>query len=115
MRTGFIGLGAMGAHMARNLHKAGLLAAVWNRTPQKAQALAAELGCAAAASPAALAAECGAVVICVSADADVLHVVNEISPAVRAGALVLDCSTVSAETAKRAAAVLRERGAAFLD
>ena len=26
MKTGFIGLGAMGMHMARNLHKAGLLA-----------------------------------------------------------------------------------------
>ena len=45
MRVGFVGLGAMGAHMARNLHRAGLLTAVWNRTPEKAQALAAELGC----------------------------------------------------------------------
>ncbi|MBS0389102.1 MAG: NAD(P)-dependent oxidoreductase, partial [Proteobacteria bacterium] len=28
MRTGFIGLGAMGSGMARNLHRAGLLTGV---------------------------------------------------------------------------------------
>ena len=38
MRVGFVGLGAMGAHMARNLHRAGLLSAVWNRTSEKAKA-----------------------------------------------------------------------------
>ena len=32
MKAGFIGLGAMGQHMARNLHRAGLLAGAWNRT-----------------------------------------------------------------------------------
>ena len=53
MKVGFIGLGAMGAHMARNLHRTGLLASVWNRRSDKAQALAAELGCDLAASPAA--------------------------------------------------------------
>ena len=45
----------MGAPMARNLHKAGLLEGVWNRTPGKAADLAAELGCIAAAHPAELA------------------------------------------------------------
>ena len=43
MRTGFVGLGAMGTSMARNLHRAGLLYGVWNRSGEKAQALAAEL------------------------------------------------------------------------
>jgi len=33
----------MGAPMAKNLHKAGLLAAVWNRSQDKATALGAEL------------------------------------------------------------------------
>jgi 3-hydroxyisobutyrate dehydrogenase len=45
MQVGFIGLGAMGISMARNLHKAGLLNAVWNRTHEKSAALAVELGC----------------------------------------------------------------------
>jgi 3-hydroxyisobutyrate dehydrogenase len=68
MKTGIIGLGAMGQHMARNLHRAGLLAGVWNRTTSKATALAAETGCRAFASPAELAPPARFVVTCVSAD-----------------------------------------------
>lgn len=115
MRTGFIGLGAMGAHMARNLHRAGLLTGVWNRTPEKARALAAELGCDAAESPAELAAHCETVVLCVSADSDVLGVVQAMAAGLRPGSLVIDCSTVSAETARTAEARLRPIGADFLD
>ena len=40
----------MGAHMARNLQRAGLLTGVWNRTAEKAAALAQELHCHAFAS-----------------------------------------------------------------
>lgn len=39
MKTGFIGLGAMGMEIARNLHRHGLLVAAWNRTAEKAQML----------------------------------------------------------------------------
>ena len=49
LRVGFVGLGAMGLGMARNLHKQKLLSAVWNRTAAKAQALAQETGCPAVA------------------------------------------------------------------
>jgi 3-hydroxyisobutyrate dehydrogenase len=115
MRTGFIGLGAMGIHMARNLHKAGLLLSVWNRTAEKARTLATELGCTAAASPAELAKDVDAVVICVSADRDVLDVVAAIDGTVPSGSLVLDCSTVSAATASQAAESLARRGVDFLD
>jgi len=105
----------MGAHMARNLHKAGLLASVYNRTPQKAESLAAELGIASSASLAELATRVDAVVSCVSADADVLEVTNQLAPRLAAGALLIDCSTVAADTARRAAELLRPAGAAFLD
>jgi 3-hydroxyisobutyrate dehydrogenase len=115
MRVGFVGLGAMGAHMARNLHLAGLLTAVWNRTASKATILAAELGCAAPESLSALARDVDAVVICVSADEDVLHVVKEIAPGLKKGALVIDCSTVGAETARAAGALLQPGGVDFLD
>jgi 3-hydroxyisobutyrate dehydrogenase len=115
MRAGFLGLGAMGAPMARNLHKAGLLEGVWNRTPGKAADLAAELGCVAATHPAELAFRCNVLVLCVSADADVLEVVRAVAPAVRPGTLVIDCSTVSADTARSAAALLATRQAGFLD
>ncbi len=105
----------MGEHMARNLHKAGLLSAVWNRTPGKAQSLSAELGVPATATLAELAARVDAVVSCVSADADVLEVTNALAPGLAAGAVVIDCSTVAADTARRAADVLRPAGAVFLD
>jgi 3-hydroxyisobutyrate dehydrogenase-like beta-hydroxyacid dehydrogenase len=42
MKTGFIGLGHMGAPMARNLLKAGHEVTVWNRSPAKIEALVAE-------------------------------------------------------------------------
>jgi len=101
--------------MARNLHRAGLLAAVWNRSAAKAQALAAELSIDAPPSLERLAATCDAVVSCVSADADVLEVTRGLLAGVKTSALVLDCSTVSAETARQAAALLEPRGAQVLD
>ena len=78
LRVGFVGLGAMGLGMARNLHKQQLLSAVWNRTAAKAQALAQETGCTAVAKPADLAPLSDVIVMCVSADADVLEVVDAI-------------------------------------
>lgn len=115
MKTGFVGLGAMGHSMAMNLHKAGLLAAVYNRNRAKAEAFAQETGCHAAGSLVELASRCEAVVSCVSADTDVLDVTTGLAPALKAGCLVLDCSTVSAETARTAAAALAKHGAVFLD
>src|SRR5258708_38712972 len=104
MRTGFIGLGAMGSSMARNLHRAGLLGGVWNRDLAKAQRLAAELGCVAAESAAALARACDAVVSCVSADQDALAVSASIAPEPRAGQLAIDCTTAGADPARSRAA-----------
>jgi 3-hydroxyisobutyrate dehydrogenase len=115
MNVGFIGLGAMGMGMARNLHRAGLLTALWNRTPTKAHTLATELRVAVAGSPAEVAASCSVIVMCVSADADVLAVIDGLLPAIKPGTLVIDCSTISAETARSAAHRLRGRHADFLD
>ena len=115
MKTGFIGLGAMGRPMALNLHKAGLLAAVYNRSPEKAATLARETGCKAAKTVTELAAVCDAVVLCVSADADVLQMVGALAGSLKRGALVLDCSTVSADTARRASVQLAQHGIDFLD
>jgi 3-hydroxyisobutyrate dehydrogenase len=115
MRVGFVGLGAMGMHMARNLHRAGLLAAVWNRTSEKARTLAAELNVQAPSTLEALGASVDAVVTCVSADSDVLEVVKELAKSLKSGAIVLDSSTVSAETARQAADTLHPRSVEFLD
>jgi 3-hydroxyisobutyrate dehydrogenase len=115
MRVGFVGLGAMGMHMARNLHRAGLLTAVWNRTGEKARSLASELGVEAPPTLAALASGVDAVVTCVSADSDVLEVVQGLAPGLRSGALVIDCSTVGADTARKSAELLQPHGVEFLD
>ena len=115
MKVGVIGLGAMGAPMAMNLHRAGLLRAVWNRTRSRAQALSRETGVAIAESPAELAAGVDLVLTSVSRDADLEEVINALLPGVRAGGAVADTSTVSANTARAMAVTLKLEGAAFLD
>jgi len=115
LATGFIGLGAMGRGMARRLHGAGLLRGVWNRTTDRARELAGELGVDVADSPAALAAASEAIVLCVAADSDVLEVVDAMLPGLGRGSVVIDCSTVSADTARSAAQRLAARGIEFLD
>lgn len=115
MKAGLIGLGAMGLGMARNLAKAGLLAAVYNRTASKAQDLADELKVNAYTDPAQLAQAVDVVLICISADQDVLAVVTSIAPSIKPGTIVIDMSTVSSDTALQAAAILAEMQADFLD
>ncbi len=105
----------MGIPMARNLHRAGMLRAVWNRSAGKSQALGAELGVATPASLAEFARGLDAVVICVSADADVRSVIEGMAPGLGKSALVIDCSTVSADTARWAESFLATHGARFLD
>ncbi|MCE5234368.1 MAG: NAD(P)-dependent oxidoreductase [Mizugakiibacter sp.] len=115
LKAGFVGLGAMGDPMARLLHARGLLAAVGNRTQARAEALARELGVAAPATTAALAAQCDVIALCVTADADVLATVAALAPQAKPGTVVIDHSTVAPDTAKQAAAMLAAAGAHFLD
>jgi 3-hydroxyisobutyrate dehydrogenase len=115
MHTGFVGLGAMGSNMARNLARAGLLLGMWNRTSEKAQALATELKCHAFPNLPELAAHCEAVVICVSADEDVKAVVRELEPALSPHMILIDCSTVAARTARELSERVAPLGVAFLD
>jgi 3-hydroxyisobutyrate dehydrogenase len=115
MQTGFVGLGAMGAHMARNLARAGMLRGVWNRSSDKSAALAAELKCHAFADLPELAANCEAVVICVSADDDVRAVVEGLEPGLSPRMIIMDCSTVGAQTARDMHERLGPLGVGFLD
>ena len=113
--VGVIGLGAMGASMARNLARAGLLAAVWNRTTSKAEALAAELGVVRASDPDDLARRCDVILTCVSADGDLLNVIDALMPGLSAGKLIIDTSTVQPATAETVAHRLATVGCDFLD
>src|ERR1700732_4885576 len=115
MQTGFVGLGAMGAHMARNLHRAGLLTGVWNRSAEKTAALGAELKVIVFKDLTELAGNCEAVVICVSADADLREVITGLEPGLSPNMIVMDCSTVSATTVREIHGRLDALGVGFLD
>lgn len=115
MKTAVLGLGAMGANMARNLAKHGHLAAVWNRTESKATILAEDLNVTAAPSPAAAAERAELVITCVSRDTDVEAVVEGARPGLAAGSIVVDTSTISAETTKALAKRLAADDIDFLD
>src|ERR687892_1116832 len=71
MRVGIAGLGKMGSIFANRIKAAGHELAVWNRTPEKAEAV---TGAVAAASPADLASRCDIVLTIVSDDAAVTEV-----------------------------------------
>lgn len=115
MKAGFIGLGSMGWHMAGHLARKNLLGAVWNRSADKAKKFAAESGVRAAASPAEVWSDCDAAILCVTADAQVLAMVDALTVPAARGKLVIDTSTVARETAIEAAARLKNVGARFLD
>ena len=115
VRAGFIGLGAMGWPMAGHLKRAGMLVAVANRSAAKAKAFAAENAVAAPDTLGGLAAMCDVIVVCVSADADVLAVTREIAANAKAGTIVIDHSTVSSQTAQQACELMRAAGGDFLD
>ncbi len=115
MNTAFIGLGAMGRSMAANLQRAGHLARAWNRTRSRVQAFTAEHGIELAETPAEAVHGCAQVITCVSADADLNLVIDSLLPGLQTGAVVVDCSTVGAETARAVAEKIRGAGGSFLD
>ena len=115
IKAGVIGLGAMGAPMARHFANAGLLGMVWNRTSSKAEALAQEIDTVAADTPAQLASACNVILTCVSADHDLLDVVEQLLPGIKSGSVVIDTSTVSPATARQVSASLHEAGASLVD
>ena len=115
MKTTVIGLGAMGAGMAGNLFRAGHLSHAWNRSPERAQAAAAQHGFALADSLEAASAQADLVITSVSADADLMQVVERLCRAMTAGSVVLDTSTVSIETARKVSERLEAHGIHFLD
>ena len=115
MKTGVIGLGAMGYGMAANLHKAGHLCSIFNRTTTVSDRFAEEHGIAAAENIAALAQACDLIITCVSRDQDVIEVIEKIAGSVNRDSIIVDTSTVSSETARKASEILATAGAFFLD
>jgi 3-hydroxyisobutyrate dehydrogenase-like beta-hydroxyacid dehydrogenase len=93
----------MGAAMARNLMRAGHQMAIYNRTPEKAEALAAE-GARVAASPADVCRDADAVITMLADDAAVADVVfgeNGIAAALPRQGVHISSSTISTAMARR--------------
>jgi 3-hydroxyisobutyrate dehydrogenase len=114
MEIAWIGTGIMGAPMVRRLLRAGHRVRVYNRSAEKARALAAD-GATVAAEAAEAARGADAVFIMVSDTPDVESVVAKIEPALARGQLVIDMSTIAPEAERTIAARLAQAGADYLD
>jgi 2-hydroxy-3-oxopropionate reductase len=115
--VGFIGLGVMGAPMARNLLAAGFEVVAWNRGGGPLAELV-EAGARAADGPGAVAREAEVTISIVKDDAAVREVLGGPDGAIaaaRPGSLVIDMSTVSPALARELAAEAAAREVAFLD
>jgi 3-hydroxyisobutyrate dehydrogenase/2-hydroxy-3-oxopropionate reductase len=116
--VGLLGTGRMGSAMARALHAAGHELVLWNRSPEAAQRLAAELGGTAVERPRDVAATAG---ICISmlADGTAVDAVYGGPDGLLANAapanVLVDSSTVPPATIRAHEATARAKGAGILD
>lgn len=116
LRIGWVGAGRMGVAMARRLQAGGYDLAVTNRTRAKAEVLAAT-GATIVDAPRDLS-DRDVVFIMVSASADLEAVTTGpgglLSNEESVPGIIVDCSTVSAETSATVRQAVTKRGAAFL-
>lgn len=114
MRVGFIGLGVMGRPMAMHLQRAGNELFVWARRPASVGDLPATV----CATPAELGRRCEVVFTMITSSADVEGVAfgeSGLAAGMAPGTVLVDCSTIAPEAARRIAARLAERGIDMLD
>ena len=109
MKIGFIGLGNMGAPMARNLAAAGHSVTGFDVTAPIPDGIA-------AAADAAKAAKGADVVLTMLPDGIILRMVaDQVIPAMQNGAVLLDCSTVDVDSARIVADQAEQAGLGMLD
>ena len=117
LNVGFIGIGIMGFHMARRIAEQGHRVRAWNRTPDKAQRLAA-CGIEVVAKAADTAADAD-VVICMLSSGPVCDEVllenGGVLAAMKRGSTLIVMSSIPVETARREAAAARALGVDYLD
>ncbi len=117
-RVAFLGLGAIGAPMARHLARPEFDLALWNRTGAKAAAMAGELGARHAATPADAARQRDVVITCLPVSRNVealLDGADGLLATMESGSVLVDCTSGDGATSRRIAARLAERGIGFLD
>ena len=112
---GFIGMGHMGSHMASRLISAGYHLTVYDRTKEKAQAIA---GATVAETPEDAAAQSDIVISIVTNDPaleEVMFGPDGVLAGTRAGSVIIDMSTVSPHTSRRLFQAAREKSVAMID
>ncbi len=118
MRVAVLGIGHMGSAMCRALARAGFDLVLYNRTPERAQALAAELG-AEVAGTAADAVTRADVAISMVADEAAVEALyrgpNGVIEGLRGGSVAADMSTVPPTVVQALGPDVRARGAWILD
>ncbi len=117
MKVAFLGLGAIGAPMARHLAPLYTLS-VWNRTADRARQFAADHKASAATSPADAARGASIVITCLPTSREVeslLDGADGMLGALESGATLIDCTSGDPATSRRIAARLSERGVGFVD
>ncbi len=112
-RIAFLGTGLLGSGMVRHFLNAGTPVTVWNRTETKARALEVD-GAKVAASPADAVAGADHIHLVLPDDGVVDGILEQIAPALKRGALVIDHSTTLPEATKPRFERLRVRGIRFL-
>ena len=101
--------------MAHKLYESDQLEIVWNRSMDKLDSFLQSHDVKCASLPADVGKNAAVVFTCVSADADLLEVIDQLLPGLDKRSIVVDCSTVSRNTARRVAQRLAKREASFLD
>ena len=114
MEIGWIGTGIMGAPMARRLIGGGNRVRVFNRSAEKARALAAD-GATLAGDAAACVAGAEFVFIMVPDTPDVEATVAKIETVLKPGQIVIDMSTVAPAAERAISARLKAKGVEYLD
>ena len=116
MQIAFLGLGKMGAPMARRLLAAGYQVTVWNRNADKASELVTH-GASLASSPAQAVTAADAVLTMLFDDAaheEVLFAAGGVLQSLKAGALHVSCSTISVALSERMTAEHARRSQLFV-
>jgi 3-hydroxyisobutyrate dehydrogenase len=111
----FLGLGVMGYPMAGHLRRAGHDVTVYNRTAAKAEQWVAQHGGRAARTPEDAAGDADVVLMCVGNDDDVRAVAGRALTTMKAGTVLVDHTTASAEVARETHAAAKARRVGFLD
>jgi 3-hydroxyisobutyrate dehydrogenase len=101
--------------MAHKLYESDQLEIVWNRSMDKLDSFLQSHDVKCASLAADVGKNAAVVFTCVSADADLLEVIDQLLPGLDKRSIVVDCSTVSRNTARRVAQRLAKREASFLD